>query len=74
MLTLQGVRETGSETRDEKRGFYSQERSYGSFSRTITLPGPVDEGNIKADYENGVLTVTLPKLGKDPSARKIVIQ
>ncbi len=68
-LTIQGVRESGSESKNEKEGFYSQERSYGSFSRSVMLPGAVDEGKISAEYKNGVLVVTLPKLnpGKDTS-------
>ncbi len=74
MLTIQGVRETGSETKDEKAGYYSQERSYGSFARSVMLPGPVDEANIKADYKNGVLTITLPKTQTEKEANKIPVQ
>lgn len=62
MLTISGERSIEEEK--QQGGFYSQERSYGSFSRTINLPGPVDESNVKADYLNGVLTITLPKLTK----------
>jgi HSP20 family protein len=37
------------------------ERSYGAFSRSFTLPTMVDQGNIKAEYKDGVLKLTLPK-------------
>ena len=37
------------------------ERSYGSFERSFTLPETVDPEHVKADYKNGMLTVTLPK-------------
>ncbi|HOW58959.1 MAG TPA: Hsp20/alpha crystallin family protein [Candidatus Omnitrophota bacterium] len=74
MLTLQGIRETGSETSDSKQGFYSQERSYGSFTRTLALPGPVDENKISAEYKNGVLTITLPKLTGQEHKQKVTIQ
>jgi HSP20 family protein len=37
------------------------ERSYGSFSRSFSLPNTVDTQAIQADYKNGVLIVTLPK-------------
>lgn len=74
MLTIQGVREMGRETADERSGYYSQERSYGSFARSIMLPGPVDDVNIKADYKNGVLTVTLPKAQPDKETSKIPVQ
>lgn len=39
-----------------------QERSYGHFSRTLTLNVPVDVGKAEAVFENGVLTLTLPKM------------
>ncbi|OGW82422.1 MAG: hypothetical protein A2Z83_03720 [Omnitrophica bacterium GWA2_52_8] len=74
VLTLQGVRESGSETQDEDQGYYAQERSYGSFARSIQLPGPVDETNIQADYKEGVLTVTLPKAGGQKDLKKISVQ
>jgi HSP20 family protein len=38
-----------------------RERRYGSYSRTITLPMPVDPDNVRATYEHGVLNLTLPK-------------
>src|SRR2546422_6335903 len=37
------------------------ERTYGTFERSFTLPATVDASNIKASYEHGVVTVTLPK-------------
>jgi len=42
-------------------GYHRIERSYGQFQRFFTLPDTVDTENVKADYKNGVLTVTLPK-------------
>lgn len=75
ILTIQGVRETSSQNKDEQSGFYSMERSYGTFARSIPLPGPVNEGSIKADYKDGVLTVTLPKeKGAEVSTKKIPVQ
>ena len=42
-------------------GYHRIERSYGEFQRYFSLPDTVDPERIKADYKNGVLTVTLPK-------------
>jgi HSP20 family protein len=42
-------------------GWHRVERSYGTFERVFTVPETVDPGTVKADYKNGVLTVTLPK-------------
>jgi len=75
MLTIEGVREVMNETKDDQAGYFAQERSYGSFSRSVPLPGPVDESRISAVYKNGVLTITLPKLpGTKESAQKVAIQ
>ena len=41
------------------------ERSYGTFERVFTLPDSMNAEGVKADYKNGVLTVTLPK--KEPA-------
>lgn len=74
ILTIQGVRETEMERSNSQAGIYSQERSYGSFSRTVQLPGPVDETQVKADYQSGVLTITLPKTAQEQKTQKIPIQ
>ena len=59
LLTLTGQRE---EDREEKgRTFHRVERRSGSFSRSITLPCPVTESEVAAEYRDGILTVTLPK-------------
>lgn len=58
-LTLRGERKFESEKKEG--GYHRIERSYGSFARSFTLPETVDAEAVKADYKNGVLTVTLPK-------------
>ncbi len=73
MLTIEGMRETSSEKKDDASGFYAQERSYGAFHRSVPLPGPVDESNIKADYKNGVLVISLPKSKVSETPQKVVI-
>jgi HSP20 family protein len=59
MLTIRGEKKTESEVKEED--YYRSERSYGSFFRSVALPSTVDASKIEADYENGVLEVTLPK-------------
>lgn len=46
--------------------YYRRERSYGRFERAFTLPAKVDADAIKAEYEDGVLKVEVPK----PEAKK----
>lgn len=58
-LALKGERKF--ENDQKSKGFHRVERSYGTFARYFTLPDTVQVENVKADYKNGVLTVTLPK-------------
>ena len=58
-LTVSGKRE--HEQRDEQDRYYAYERSYGSFTRSFTLPTDVDESHIDAELKDGVLTLRMPK-------------
>jgi HSP20 family protein len=59
-LTLKGERKFEADKENHK-GFHRIERSYGTFVRAFTLPDTVEGDKVKADYKNGVLTITLPK-------------
>lgn len=67
VLTLSG--EKRSERTDQERGY--SERSYGRFERTIALPSNVDEDACKAEFKDGVLTITLPRAVEKQRGRKI---
>src|SRR5919107_3761263 len=70
VLTLRG--EKRSETQDQERRF--SERYYGRFERAIPLPFAVEEDKAEASFNNGVLTVTLPKSEKaQDKAKRIAI-
>ena len=71
-LILKGERKFENE--EKKENYHRVERSYGSFQRTFALPETVDDDNITASYEKGVLRLTLPKLEKPKSARAIEIK
>jgi HSP20 family protein len=58
-LTLKGERKF--EPKAEERGYHRIERGYGSFVRVFTLPDTIDSEHVHADYQDGVLTITLPK-------------
>ncbi|MEO1785306.1 Hsp20/alpha crystallin family protein [Thermodesulfobium sp. 4217-1] len=59
MLIISGERKFEKE--DKKENYYRMERSYGSFSRSFSLPDNVERDKIGAKYENGLLKITLPK-------------
>ena len=58
-LTISGERKAEHEARE--RGWYRIERSFGSFSRSLTLPDRVDPDGISASFDRGVLEVRIPK-------------
>ncbi len=53
--------ERKSSTKSEEDGVTRSEFRYGSFSRVMSLPGRIDHQNVVADYNDGILTLTLPK-------------
>ena len=61
-LTLRGEKKQIAEEKTERVHRY--ERSYGSFERSFSLPNTVDADKVAASFENGVLTITLPKAEK----------
>lgn len=62
LLTISGKKEQVAEEKAEKVHRY--ERIYGAFERSFTIPATVDVERIKAQYDVGVLTLTLPKSEK----------
>jgi HSP20 family protein len=58
-LYLQGHRNFQKEVKEDD--YHRVERSYGSFARSFTLPASVDSDQAKAEYKDGLLTLTLPK-------------
>ena len=70
VLTVSGERK--GEHEERKDGYYRVERSYGRFSRSLTLPEGVDADAVKASFDHGVLEVHIPKPeAKQP--RKVAI-
>jgi len=69
-LTVSGERERTHEVKNDQ--FYRYERRFGSFSRTVGLPQGVTEDDVKADYRDGVLEVTVAK-PETPKPRRIQV-
>jgi HSP20 family protein len=70
VLTLRGERRFEEKVEEDK--YYRIERRYGSFSRSIGLPQNVNTEAIQANYENGVLHVTIPKV-EEAKPKKITV-
>ena len=64
MLTISG--EKSQESEDKSEDHHIRERHFGSFKRSFRVPPSVDTGKIDADFNKGVLKITLPK---SPSAK-----
>jgi HSP20 family protein len=69
-LTVSGERERVDEVRQD--GFYRFERRFGNFSRTVGVPQAVSEDDVKADYRDGVLKITVQK-PETPKPRRIQV-
>jgi len=61
LLTISGEKQTEKETKEED--YRLSERTYGAFSRSVTLPRSVDAAKIEATMKDGVLKLTAPKNG-----------
>jgi HSP20 family protein len=59
LLTVRGTKQQEAEEKTERVHRY--ERTYGAFERSFTLPSSVEPKDIRANYDHGVLTLTLPK-------------
>jgi HSP20 family protein len=70
-LVVQG--EKKEEKKKEEESYLRVERSYGNFMRSVNLPAEVDQSQITAQYKNGVLKITLPKIQKE-KAKEVEIK
>lgn len=71
VLTVKG--EKKHEVTENKGNYHRVERCYGRFQRSFSLPSTVNADKVKAEMDNGVLTVTLPK-AEEAKAREIPIK
>jgi HSP20 family protein len=73
LLTIKG--EKKEEHEEKEKGYFLSERHFGSIQRSLRLPEGIDDSKIEARFENGVLTVTLPKTAEAVSKpKKIAIK
>jgi len=70
VLTI-SAQTNSDQTRDDER-YHIRERRFGSFSRTITLPQGINPDQVKADYENGILKLQVPK-SEEAKPRRISV-
>jgi HSP20 family protein len=73
--TLTVKAETKEEQEVKRESYLRRERRYGSFCRSVTLPGGLETDKAEADYSNGILTLTFPKAEEvKPKAIKVKAQ
>lgn len=71
VLVLKGEKQSSVETKDEK--WHRKERSFGAFERRFEVNVPIDAGSISAKFNDGVLTIVLPK-AEEAKPREISIE
>lgn len=64
--------ELTSESNDEQNGHTRREFSYNSFKRSFTLPEKANKEEIKAAYENGILTLSIPKVTQKAETSRLI--
>ena len=74
VLRVKGEKSQEVEDKDEERGYYKKEIRRGSFERVVRLPSNIDESEVKASYEDGILKVEVPKKEKSEKERTIEIE
>lgn len=72
VLTVSGERNLKQEVKEED--YYKVETTFGKFMRTFSLPENVDNENIEANSENGVLEIVIPKLAKQENVKTIEVK
>ena len=73
LLTISGKRV--EEKKEENEKYHKSERFYGNFKRSFAVPQNVNENDIKAHFDNGVLQVSFPKPSvKEPEKKRIKVQ
>jgi HSP20 family protein len=72
MLVIKGQKEQEREEKDKSH--YLSERSYGSFQRMFSLPRDTEASKIEARYQNGVLTVSVPKAAGKQETQKVEVK
>jgi HSP20 family protein len=70
VLTIKGEYKSDETVNEEK--YHIRERRYGSFGRSISLPMAVNADSVEANYESGVLTLTVPK-AEEVKPRRITV-
>jgi HSP20 family protein len=72
MLTIRG--EKKAEQEEKRQNYHVMERSYGSFARSVQLPFAIRPDQVQASFQNGVLTITLPKSAAQDQVHRIQVQ
>jgi HSP20 family protein len=70
ILTIEGEKKKRSE--EKEKNFYREERSYGKFKRSFTLPVEVDSDNVDAKFNDGTLEIKLNKLEPKVEKEKVI--
>jgi HSP20 family protein len=75
LLTIRGEKKAERNEEDKEKGYHVQERSYGSFQRSIRLPFRAESDKVTAEFKKGILKISCPRpAGATATGRKIDIK
>ena len=72
VLTIRGEKKQEKEKKEPRMHVF--ERTYGLFERAFALPQSIDLEKVKAEFENGVLTITVPKLAQEKGRKLQIVE
>ena len=72
MLTLKGSKLEEKKEQEKDRTYHLWERSYGAFERTFRFPLGVKEDKVSAEFNNGILTIKVPKMEVEPPKSRTI--
>ena len=70
-LTITAEKNSSNEEEDENKNYIRKERSYGKYQRSFYVGG-IDKENIHANFENGILKVSMPKKSEEKSSKQMI--
>jgi HSP20 family protein len=73
VLTVRGEKRFEADNGKDKENYHYMERAYGTFQRSLRLPFSVRPEEVSADFEHGVLTISIPKSAQQEQSKKIPI-
>jgi HSP20 family protein len=72
ILTISGEKKSENKSEDKEKNYFRTERSYGSFTRSFTLPSEINPDSVDARFEDGVLKIKVDRENPKPVNERLI--